>query len=55
MVMYAGRVVETCAAADLAHASHSYTRGLLAARPNLRHPVDMLPELSRDASWLEPA
>jgi len=52
VVMYAGRVVETCAARDLAHAQHPYTRGLLAANPPLVNPPDELPVLKRDAAWL---
>lgn len=52
VVMYAGRVVETCAARDLVHAQHPYTRGLLAANPPLVDPPDELPVLQRDAAWL---
>ena len=52
VVMYAGRVVETCAARDLSHAQHPYTRGLLAANPPLVNPPDELPVLKRDAAWL---
>ena len=52
VVMYAGRVVETCAARDLVHAQHPYTRGLLAANPPLVNPPDELPVLARDAAWL---
>jgi peptide/nickel transport system ATP-binding protein len=52
VVMYAGRVVETCAARDLVHAQHPYTRGLLAANPPLVNPPDELPVLKRDAAWL---
>jgi len=52
VVMYAGRVVETCAARDLLHAQHPYTRGLLAANPPLVNPPDELPVLKRDAAWL---
>ena len=52
VVMYAGRVVETCAARDLVHAQHPYTRGLLAANPPLIDPPDELPVLKRDAAWL---
>ncbi|MGH8782437.1 ABC transporter ATP-binding protein [Paraburkholderia sp.] len=54
VVMYAGRVVETCAARDLVHAQHPYTRGLLAANPPLMSPPDELPVLQRDPAWLEP-
>jgi peptide/nickel transport system ATP-binding protein len=51
-VMYGGRIVETCAARDLAHARHPYTRGLLAANPPLTNPPAELPTLQRDPSWL---
>lgn len=51
-VMYGGRVVETCAARELANARHPYTRGLLAASPPLTNPPDELPTLRRDPSWL---
>ncbi len=54
-VMYAGRVVETCAARDLRHATHPYTRGLLAANPPLANPPDELPVLQRDPAWLNAA
>jgi peptide/nickel transport system ATP-binding protein len=55
VVMYAGRVVETCAARDLLHAQHPYTRGLLAANPPLANPPDELPVLARDPAWLDDA
>jgi peptide/nickel transport system ATP-binding protein len=55
VVMYAGRVVETCAARDLVHARHAYTRGLIAANPPLADPPDELPVLSRDPAWLDDA
>ena len=48
LVMYAGRVVETCAAAELAEATHPYTRGLLAALPQLGDRRAELPQLQRD-------
>jgi peptide/nickel transport system ATP-binding protein len=51
LVMYAGRVVEELAAADLGRAQHPYTRGLLACVPALgtdRHP---LPVLERKPEW----
>ncbi|KGV21260.1 ABC transporter ATP-binding protein [Burkholderia pseudomallei] len=54
-VMYAGRIVETCAARDLVHAAHPYTRGLLAATPPLANPPDALPVLERDPAWLTQA
>ncbi|AIP33920.1 ABC transporter family protein [Paraburkholderia xenovorans LB400] len=52
VVMFAGRVVETCAARDLVHARHPYTRGLLAASPPLIDPPDQLPVLKPDPAWL---
>jgi peptide/nickel transport system ATP-binding protein len=52
-VMVAGRVVETCAARDLANAQHPYTRGLLGATPPLHAPPDQLPVLARDPAWFE--
>jgi peptide/nickel transport system ATP-binding protein len=56
LIMYAGRVVETCAARDLHQARHPYTRGLLAALPRLDGGSGPLPVLRRDAAWLdEPA
>lgn len=53
IIMYAGRVVETIAAADLEQAKHPYTRGLLNALPSLDHPRDRLDVLQRDPAWLE--
>ncbi|ASW00906.1 ABC transporter ATP-binding protein [Paraburkholderia aromaticivorans] len=55
VVMFAGRVVETCAARDLVRAQHPYTRALLAANPPLIDPPDELPVLKRDAAWLTQA
>ena len=52
LVMYAGQVVEVCAAARLADAQHPYTRGLLAALPELGRRREELPQLQRDPAWL---
>jgi len=52
LVMYAGRVVESLAAADLHHAEHPYTRGLLAALPSMDNRRPRLPVLQRDPLWL---
>jgi peptide/nickel transport system ATP-binding protein len=52
LVMYAGRVVESIAAADLEHAQHPYTRGLLAAVPDMDRRRAVLPVLQRDPAWL---
>ncbi|NYT31525.1 ABC transporter ATP-binding protein [Rhizobium sp. WYCCWR 11128] len=51
IVMYAGKVVEELAAADLRHAQHPYTQGLLNCMPEIganRHP---LPVLDRKPEW----
>jgi peptide/nickel transport system ATP-binding protein len=51
IVMYAGRVVEEIAAADLRNARHPYTQGLLSCMPEIgadRHP---LPVLDRKPEW----
>jgi peptide/nickel transport system ATP-binding protein len=52
LVMYGGRIVETCAAKELAAAQHPYTQGLIAAIPSLHHPRAELPQLQRDPAWL---
>lgn len=50
LVMRDGAVVETCAARDLASATHPYTRGLLAAVPRLDENRAELPVLDRSAA-----
>jgi peptide/nickel transport system ATP-binding protein len=47
MVMYKGRVVETLT--SLEEAQHPYTRGLIAAMPDLHTPVRRLKTLDRNA------
>ncbi|MDM9624674.1 ABC transporter ATP-binding protein [Rhizobium sp. S152] len=47
LVMYKGRVVEELT--DLSAATHPYTRGLIAAMPDPRHPVRRLQTLDRQA------
>jgi peptide/nickel transport system ATP-binding protein len=54
LVMYAGQVMEELDARHLGDARHPYTRGLIACTPNLEKPVDVLPTLQRDPSWLAP-
>jgi peptide/nickel transport system ATP-binding protein len=51
LVMYAGRIVETCRAAELHDARHPYTRGLLQSLPRVDRPVAELPVLQRDPAW----
>ena len=50
LIMYAGRVVETCRASELHQAQHPYTRGLLAALPH----VDRPPARCRSWSAIRP-
>jgi peptide/nickel transport system ATP-binding protein len=51
-VMYAGRIVEQLPAADIARATHAYTRGLLDCLPTLSHAKPRLPVMVRDPAWL---
>lgn len=51
LVMYAGRMVEEIAAADLQNAQHPYTRGLLNCLPRIEGGQRPLPTLQRDAAW----
>lgn len=51
LIMYAGQILETLEARNLAAAQHPYTQGLLACLPEVDHPVSRLPVLSRDPSW----
>ncbi len=51
LVMYAGRVVEEVAAADLHQARHPYTQGLLNCLPRLAESRHPLPVLDRRPEW----
>ncbi|MEW7008725.1 ABC transporter ATP-binding protein [Lentilitoribacter sp. EG35] len=51
LIMYAGRVVETCLASELHNAKHPYTRGLLNSLPRLDQPSKRLEVLKRDPAW----
>ena len=53
LIMYAGRVVESCRAADLHAAQHPYTIGLLRSLPRTDRRQPLLPVLARDPAWLE--
>ncbi len=53
IIMYAGRIVETCKASELRNAKHPYTLGLLNSVPDLEHPRDHLEVLKRDPAWRE--
>jgi peptide/nickel transport system ATP-binding protein len=52
LVMYAGQIVEVCDVGRLHEALHPYTRGLLAALPELGNRRAELPQLQRDPAWL---
>jgi peptide/nickel transport system ATP-binding protein len=54
LIMYAGRIVETCRASELDKARHPYTQGLLSCLPSLDQKTDRLRTLVRDPSWAEP-
>ncbi|MGC9369971.1 MAG: ABC transporter ATP-binding protein [Paracoccaceae bacterium] len=53
LIMYAGRVVETCDADKLHEATHPYTRGLLNSLPRFDAPQQRLEVLKRDPAWAE--
>jgi peptide/nickel transport system ATP-binding protein len=53
LIMYAGRIVEECAARDLHNARHPYTRALVAATPSLDSPRAELATVIRDPAWLQ--
>ncbi len=52
LIMYAGRIVETCRASELSAARHPYTQGLLAALPKIGGTPGPLPVIQRDPAWL---
>jgi peptide/nickel transport system ATP-binding protein len=52
LVMYAGQILEICDVGRLHEARHPYTRGLLAALPELGNRRPELPQLRRDPAWL---
>ncbi|WP_299848759.1 ABC transporter ATP-binding protein [uncultured Roseovarius sp.] len=53
LIMYAGRIVETCSANKLHEATHPYTRGLLNSLPRFDQPRKHLDVLKRDPSWAD--
>jgi peptide/nickel transport system ATP-binding protein len=52
LVMYAGRILESCRADRLQEARHPYTQGLLSCLPTVEHEGSDLPTLRRDPAWL---
>ena len=53
LIMYGGRIVETCRADALNEAKHPYTRALLNSLPRLDQPAHRLEVMRRDPAWLE--
>ncbi|QBF34301.1 ABC transporter ATP-binding protein [Thalassococcus sp. S3] len=53
LIMYAGRIVETCDADKLHAAQHPYTQGLLNSLPRLDRPSGRLEVLDRDPAWAD--
>jgi peptide/nickel transport system ATP-binding protein len=51
LIMYAGRIVETCRADKLHEAQHPYTQGLLNSLPRLDTQVDRLEVLKLNPEW----
>ena len=51
LVMYAGRILETCQAKFLEQSTHPYTRGLLECVPSLDRLRTVLPTLQREDAW----
>ncbi len=51
LIMYGGKIVETCKADRLHEAQHPYTKGLLNSLPRLDAPRDRLDVLTRDPAW----
>ena len=54
LVLYAGHILESLPARDIAHAAHPYTRALWAASPSLGTGQGRLPVMTRDPGWLNP-
>jgi peptide/nickel transport system ATP-binding protein len=52
LIMYGGRIVESCRTADLHKVSHPYSRGLLESLPSIEKPKEVLATLKRDPAWL---
>ena len=54
LIMYAGQVVESLKASELAQAQHPYTQGLLAAQPKIGGSRAPLKVLQRRPEWAAP-
>jgi peptide/nickel transport system ATP-binding protein len=53
LIMYAGRIVDSCRSCELPDSPHPYTQGLFASLPKLDEPQKRLAVLQRCDSWLE--
>ena len=53
LVMYGGKIMETCTARELDQARHPYTQGLLHCLPRIDGKRAALPVLKRDPAWLD--
>jgi peptide/nickel transport system ATP-binding protein len=53
LVMYGGRVMETCRADELGAARHPYTQALFNCLPQIDRGGEPLPVLDRDPAWME--
>ena len=53
LIMYGGKVVESCRASELDRAEHPYTRGLLACLPTIDADGQTLQTLDRDPAWAQ--
>src|SRR5215475_10395496 len=52
LIMYGGRILETCKASELHNCKHPYSRGLLESLPSIEEPKEVLATLKRDPAWL---
>jgi len=51
LIMYAGKIVESCVASELSNLRHPYAQGLLASMPRIDDDRSRLPTIQRDAAW----
>src|SRR5262245_20548219 len=51
LIMYAGRIVETCRARDVSAARPPYKQGPIRSLPRIDRPVAELTVLERDPAW----
>ncbi|TPJ38582.1 ABC transporter ATP-binding protein [Mesorhizobium sp. B2-6-5] len=51
LIMYKGRIVESCMASELHAAKHPYTQGLLGCVPDINREAEELNVLEKDPEW----